>query len=474
MADERHDLNRDPRVEAARLALVVDSLSATVLFNPLGTLMVSLTLYRGQQVFGAVVESRLIAAVALQAVAGAVAFWMQRRFKRQTAADPQRLERALIVLQVYLSACWGAVFWLLWCDGNAANNLLLTLLMVCVVWSSAFMRSPCPRIFLSGTAVACLAVAARYLTAHGLLAFILLTHIPFWIAYIVIMSRLGKRRVDEALIARFANEDLGEALRKARDAALEQRWEAEAANAAKTAFLANMSHELRTPLNAILGFSDIIAAQSLGADAERYADYANDIHSSGAHLLSLINDLLDVAKIEAGKMEIDPQPLDPAHTLAEVERLMAPRALAKRQHLTFPQPGATPWLNADERAFKQIALNLVCNALKFTPEDGHIDVRCERGHGGFVLSVADDGPGIPRAKQAKVFQAFAQVDNRYDRKAGGTGLGLALVQGLARLHGGRAWIDSEEGRGTTVSVYFPLAIDAPARAPSLRGALSKF
>ena len=131
-----------------------------------------------------------------------------------------------------------------------------------------------------------------------------------------------------------------------------------------------------------------------------------------------------------------------------------------------------PWLKADERAFKQIVLNLVSNALKFTPARGHIDVRCERAEdGGFLLGVEDDGPGIPREKLAKVFQAFSQVDNRYDRVAGGTGLGLSLVQGLAKLHGGRAWIESEPGRGTKVFVYFPLAIEAPRNIHTI---LSKF
>ena len=149
------------------------------------------------------------------------------------------------------------------------------------------------------------------------------------------MGATARKRVDEMLAVRFANEDLTDALRLARDDALRKRFEAEAANASKTIFLANMSHELRTPLNAILGFSDIIAEQSFGPAIERYREYARDIHSSGAHLLSLINDLLDVAKIEAGKMEIDPQPLDPVPLLESVQRIMASRAAAKGQTLDF-------------------------------------------------------------------------------------------------------------------------------------------
>ena len=178
------------------------------------------------------------------------------------------------------------------------------------------------------------------------------------------------------LAARFANEDLTDALRVARDDALRKRFEAEAANASKTIFLANMSHELRTPLNAILGFSDIIAEQSFGPAMDRYSEYARDIHNSGAHLLSLINDLLDVAKIEAGKMEIDPQPLDPAPLLESVHRLMGSRAAAKGQVLDFDLGENMRQIIADPRAIKQIVLNLVSNAVKFTPDGGRIQVRC--------------------------------------------------------------------------------------------------
>ncbi|HEY0282567.1 MAG TPA: ATP-binding protein, partial [Rhizomicrobium sp.] len=238
----------------------------------------------------------------------------------------------------------------------------------------------------------------------------------------------------------------------------------------KSEFLANMSHELRTPLNAILGFSDIIAEQVLGPDNPRYRDYARDINASGSHLLDLINDILDVAKIESGKMEIDAKPLDMSLTLAGIERQMALRVREKKLHLAVTIDADAPSPIADERAFKQIALNLISNAVKFTPEAGRIDVVCRRGENeGFLLAVEDSGQGIPPDKLDTVFDAFSQIDNRYDRKAGGTGLGLAMVQGLARLHGGNAWIESRVGQGTKVFVYFPLAIDRQRRAVSAHG-----
>jgi two-component system cell cycle sensor histidine kinase PleC len=189
-----------------------------------------------------------------------------------------------------------------------------------------------------------------------------------------------------------------------------------------------MSHELRTPLNAILGFSDIIAHQSMGRDQiDRYSDYATDIHSSGTHLLSLINDLLDVAKIESGRMEIEPRWIDPRMIVDGVSHLMSPRATQKRQSLTIEIVPDTPLVLADERAFRQMLLNLLSNALKFTPEGGHIAIACAGTPAGLEVVVSDDGPGIPEDKLARVLEPFSQINNRFDREAGGTGLGLALV-----------------------------------------------
>ena len=262
---------------------------------------------------------------------------------------------------------------------------------------------------------------------------------------------------------RFQVEDLARELKVARDEALRKRFEAETANASKTAFLANMSHELRTPLNAILGFSEIIAPECVGpTGTSRYKDYAGDIHSSGAHLLSLINDLLDVAKIEAGRMEISPHALDAQKSMEVALKLMGSKAAEKGQNLTISVHSDCPPLYADERALKQILINLVSNAVKFTPEGGQIEVTASKAKdGGFQILVRDNGPGIPRERLDGIFKPFAQMDNRFDREAGGTGLGLALVKGLAELHGGRAWIESDVGAGCAAFVVLPAK--APAK-----------
>ena len=441
----------------ARLKQIVKSLPATVIYNPLMTALALIPFVIAPGPFGSIPMRNLLAAIGIQIVTSAVAR-MVYITNRHGSHDLKVLQHELMAFQVFYSAGCGAVGWLCWSDGNPVNNMYVALLMVCVIWAGAFTRAAHRKIFIVGTVTAALGYWSRFALGSGATALSLTLIGPIWIAYIVVMGSVARKRVDEMLAVRFANEDLTDALRLARDDALRKRFEAEAANASKTIFLANMSHELRTPLNAILGFSDIIAEQSFGPAIDRYREYARDIHTSGAHLLSLINDLLDVAKIEAGKMEIDPQPIEPGQLLESVRRLMAPRALAKGLSLDFTLSPEVSDPVADPRALKQIVLNLVTNSIKFTPHGGHISVDCSPAQdGGFVVSVKDDGPGIPPEKLERVFKPFSQVDNRYDSNGGGTGLGLALVQGLAQLHGGRAWIESQVGAGTKVFVYFPLS-----------------
>ena len=220
-----------------------------------------------------------------------------------------------------------------------------------------------------------------------------------------------------------------------------------------------MSHELRTPLNAILGFSEIIARECLGpVGSPRYKEYAGDIHTSGSHLLSLINDPLDVAKIEAGRMEVEPQMIETGRVLDGALKFVGPKARERNQVLTISVDDAAAVLFADERALKQIVINLVTNSVKFTRDGGKIDVAARRNEDGdFELTVTDNGAGVPKEKLDRIFKPFSRVDNRYDSENAGTGLGLSLVRGLAGLHGGRAWMESELGKGSRVHVVFPMS-----------------
>jgi PAS domain S-box-containing protein len=239
---------------------------------------------------------------------------------------------------------------------------------------------------------------------------------------------------------------------------LEQaRIAAEEASRAKSSFLAIMSHELRTPLNTILGFAEIIRDAAFGPGAgERYREYAGDIFNSGSHLLELINDILDLSKIEAGRMEIEPQWQQLRYTLASVTRLVREKAARQTVDLVVEFDPDLPLLYADERAFKQIMLNVLSNAFKFTPPGGRITIHAgRRPDGGVVVSVTDTGPGIPPERLERLFIPFEQIDNRYNREAAGTGLGLSLTKGLVDIHGGSVVIESTVGTGTTVTVMLP-------------------
>lgn len=235
----------------------------------------------------------------------------------------------------------------------------------------------------------------------------------------------------------------------------EERLRAEEANRSKSEFLANMSHELRTPLNAIIGFSEMMQKQIFGAlGHERYVEYAGDIHNSGGLLLSLINDILDMSKIEAGKLNLQTEPLDPGAIIEQCVRLIGARAQEKSLQVRT-ECSDLPEVEADPRALKQILLNLLSNAVKFTPEGGRVIIRGFEAADGIVLQVADTGIGIAEDDLPRLGRPFEQIESQHSKSYQGSGLGLALSKSLVELHGGELRIDSVLGKGTTVSFTLP-------------------
>jgi signal transduction histidine kinase len=229
----------------------------------------------------------------------------------------------------------------------------------------------------------------------------------------------------------------------------------EVANKHKSEFLANMSHELRTPLNAIIGFSEVLLERLFGDLNDKQDDYLKDIHSSGRHLLQLINDILDLSKVEAGRMELEVATFDLPTAISNAMTLVRERAQKHEITLGLDADPELGEIVADERKFKQILLNLLSNAVKFTPDGGRIDVSARRDGDSVVVAVHDTGIGIAAEDLEAVFEEFRQVGRDYTNKQEGTGLGLALTRKFVELHGGRVWVERALGKGSTFTFTIP-------------------
>jgi two-component system cell cycle sensor histidine kinase PleC len=246
---------------------------------------------------------------------------------------------------------------------------------------------------------------------------------------------------------------------------LDQKAQAESANRAKSEFLANMSHELRTPLNAIIGFAEVMEGGMFGPlGCDKYTEYCRDIRTSGHYLLSVINDILDMSRIEAGRVDLARQPVVLDDVVARATKLVSELARSKDLKLMVERlPGAT--IQADERALQQILVNLLQNAVKFTALGGTVALRARHADSAINIYVEDTGIGIPREALGKLGRPFEQVETEFNRTYKGSGLGLAIARSLAELHGGALRIRSQEGIGTIVMVHLP--VKPPKRAAML-------
>jgi two-component system cell cycle sensor histidine kinase PleC len=350
-------------------------------------------------------------------------------------------------------------------DAQASTFMLFVMLMVVAV--ASMLASSVPIAAFAATVPVSAAVALDFAFKATLHDYILAIMAITAQGYFSLLAHRLYSTTLASLQARFEKDALIGELETARATSDEARRRAEAANIAKSRFLAQMSHELRTPLNAILGFSEVMKSEIFGPHhVPAYKDYAGDIHNSGVHLLGLINEILDLSRVEAGRYELNEESVSLAHIVGECSHLLQMRA--KSRGLTIHEVFETdmPRLWADERAVRQICLNLLGNAIKFTPQGGEIWLKAGwTASGGQYISVKDTGPGIPEEEIPIVLASFGQGSNSIKSAEQGAGLGLPIAKSLVDLHGGTFTLKSKLRIGTEVLVTFPPERVMSALAP---------
>jgi signal transduction histidine kinase len=444
--------------ETARLDLIAETLPVGRVQVPVWTAVILGAASGAFPTLALGINGSLIAWTCLQVVVAATFHFVARLWPAGADTGPFKIPRRDAYVATYLLAgtAWGLLPWAMMQPGNVPSQAFVGVMLIAVSAVYSVRVSTHPATYLAAVGSLGLISTPSFFFGRTDVSLALSIGAPLWYAFLTVTGLNLSRRIGEMIFTQIDNGLLAESYAVARD-------QARAASRAKSAFLANMSHELRTPLNAIIGFSDVMKSSLFGPLDARYREYATDINDSGSHLLALVNDLLDLARIEAGKMKIEPQPFDAIEALWQARRQVEADAEAKGHTITLSLAPDIEEIEADHRAFRKIAANLVSNAVKFTQAGGAIEIGLRRDGADAVLWVADNGPGIPTEKLETIFRSFERVDESYSVAAGGSGLGLALVQALAGLHGGTAAIDSEEGRGTTVTVRLPGAVALLAR-----------
>ncbi|MBI1330303.1 MAG: sensor histidine kinase [Alphaproteobacteria bacterium] len=374
-----------------------------------------------------------------------------------TIANVRKLARVYTISTVLVSLAWVAIMPALSLPGDAVHSTTLLLLVAASLASGVSVNAP----FLpAGQSVLLIYGMSLLLGPFLMNTWLGYTYEAMAAAYVFAMlgqlngSHETTRKMFELEHERVA---LIDELRGAKDDSDLARERAETASRAKSQFLANMSHELRTPLNAILGFSEMIQSGVLGGHPERQKEYSGLIHQSGRHLLALINDILDLAKIEAGAMQLRDEDVDIGMLMQECVDLMDGRAASAGIFIELELFRLPKSIRGEERALKQIVLNLLSNAMKFTPAGGTVTAfaRCLPNRGGMAFGVRDTGVGIAQDELVHVFEKFGQGRHDVVMADKGTGLGLSIVKGLVELHHGHVTLESRVGHGTTVTIHLP-------------------
>jgi two-component system cell cycle sensor histidine kinase PleC len=443
---------RDSRVDWALLRGVVDLLRGNLAAAPILALAICV-------IFSQWVALPVLALCYAQVICGFLPHFIALRCFPAgpvPSSNARRWTRRVAAANLFFIANWATIGWYLWVPGNTVSHILIELLLASIMAVHATTTAACRAIARPALVIYLLAIGLPPLQSMDSPSIYLALISPFYVAFIGLIARQSHLRARAAIMA---HEERNTLLAEVVMAKLESdrgRDQAEAASLAKSQFLANMSHELRTPLNAILGFSELIASRMFEKETERVHEYATLINSSGRHLLALINDILDLARIEAGRWKLEEDEIDLYRLSEDALQLVAWRARDNGARLENLIDIDTPRIYADERAIKQILLNLLSNAVKFTPEHGRVSAFARLAEdGALVFGVEDTGVGIAPEDVGKVFDTFGQGKHDIKLADRGTGLGLAIVKGLAEAHGGQVVLESQLGKGTRVSVTIP-------------------
>ena len=371
--------------------------------------------------------------------------------------ESERWSFAFTALAGVFAIIWASPAFLFWHHMDTVGHLLLSVILACCIAGTAALQAASPRLAAASIVPYAIALILPPLFEGQALYYGLA---GLGTGFVLFMAQLAYHMhitTRDMLMLREDKNELIEQLTAAKIESDKARLRAETASQAKSEFLANMSHELRTPLNAILGFSEIMKGEVFGnLGSPQYVEYANHIHGSGQHLLGLINDVLDLARIEAGRFVIRATEINVSEAVRSALSLFEVRAAEGKISLKFENDPGLPLLLADERAMRQILLNLISNAVKFTPAGGTVTTFARRtAGGGMELGVIDTGVGIDPADINTVFEAFGQGQHDVAVLEKGTGLGLPIVRGLVEAHGGKIALTSQLGKGTTVTCTFP-------------------
>jgi len=363
----------------------------------------------------------------------------------------------LVACSVLYSGTWASSIVLFWSDGVLINNFyLLAVIAISLAPVTLLNAAYLPNFFGAAGINSVFMLTSLLGHPDPIYWAMAVAYCMFFIAmagHAIRINRSARTMIEMSI----EKTELIEALSHAKKKSDEARAAAEDASRAKSQFLANMSHELRTPLNAIIGFSEVISREVFGPlENEKYHQYSGDIHSSGRHLLALINDILDLSKIEAGQCSIFEERVDLAGVADDCHRLLDLRASVNDIKIERRFSRSLPDLHADKRAVRQIWLNLLTNAVKFAPSGSRVHIVADfEPDGSFFIGVHDEGPGIAEDELEKVLETFGQGKEGVSRPGSGTGLGLSIVKGLAEAHGGLFTLESALGVGTRASVAFP-------------------